>query len=164
MRFPFPSRTAPLLAAPLLAAFLAVLAAGGAGAARADPQADSCRFLDVVATNRSEAVPDLIEAIGAAWTATNRAALTEKFTAITKGIPMQGGSVWRVARFGEDLEEHLLLLRLTSGELAGMRLRYEAAVTGAPRLVAIAFEREVPALYKGGALPATAEALSCPSG
>lgn len=77
------------------------------------------------------------------WTDANRIGAIESLTSMVTPEPFAGGAVYRIAKFGEDLEEHLIVLRLATGEVAGMRLLYEWTPDGL-KLTTMDFKRRFP--------------------
>lgn len=96
-----------------------------ATAAAADPVASTCRFLDVVSGNKVDEVDALMADLGSRWVDSSRAGAIESLTTLLTQSKFAGGNVYRIAQLGEDLEEHLVVLRLERGEVAGARLLYE---------------------------------------
>lgn len=126
----------------------------------AEPIEQSCRLLDVMANNQADEVETLMTEVAARWPALNRVAAIERLQELLATAPFVDGSVYRTARLGEDLEEHLVVLRLAAGELAGARLLYEWTPTG-PALTVFDFKQEFPELITGQLLPQS-EPLACP--
>jgi phage-related minor tail protein len=109
------------------AALPIALLAQGAGATPTDL---SCRFLDVLGGNKAGEVEALMADLAQAWPEGNRTEATQRLQALLGDVAFAGGSVYRMAQLGQDLEEHLVLLRLSEGELVGARLLYEWAPEG----------------------------------
>lgn len=104
-------------------AVLVVLA--GAAPAVAAPQEDSCALLDIIGGNKATEVEASLTEMADRWLTKSRIAVIEQLQQILTPAPFVGGSVYRVAKLGDDLEEHIMLLRLRPGEIVGVRLRYE---------------------------------------
>lgn len=109
-------------------------------AAQAVPAEDSCRILSVIGQNNAAGVEDLMIDLADRWTEVNRTGAIESLKSMLEPAPFAGGSVYRIARIGEDLEEHLIILRLSAGEVAGMRLLYEWTPEGL-KLTSLDFKR-----------------------
>ncbi len=124
-----------LLSSPLLAA----------------PTEDSCTLLAAVGGNDPEAVTEALNGIASRWTEEGRERAIDQMTAIASGNVFAGGNVYRTLVLGADLEEHLVVLRLRTGEVAGMLLRYEWTSDGL-RLVALEAKRQVTELIGTRAL------------
>lgn len=101
----------------------AVLA--GAAPVVAAPQEDSCTLLDIIGGNKTTEVEVALTEMADRWLTQSRVAVVEQLQQILAPAPFIGGSVYRVAKLGDDLEEHIMLLRLRRGEIVGVRLRYE---------------------------------------
>lgn len=106
----------------------------------AAPLEDSCRVLAVIGQNNAAGVEDMMIELADRWTDENRKAATLSLKAMLAPAPFVGGSVYRIAKIGDDLEEHLLVLRLSAGEIAGMRLLYEWTPDGL-KLTSLDFKR-----------------------
>ena len=100
------------------------------GGAEATPVDDSCHFLEVIGNNASANVPRMISEIATTWPETNRIAATETLNNVLNEITFAGGSVWRIAQLGSDIEEHLVVLRHAEGEVSGVRLLYQWSPDG----------------------------------
>lgn len=142
-----------------LAAAAACLLASLHGA-WADPAQDSCHFLAVVGGNQPEGVGPLLGNIAAKWIPESRSRAVATLTDLMSKQRFAGGSVYRIARLGEDLEEHLVLLRLDGGELAGARLLYEWTPDGI-RLTTLDFQRKYAEIIARPFLMAP-EPIACP--
>ncbi|GAB4519493.1 MAG: hypothetical protein Kow00133_05270 [Amphiplicatus sp.] len=124
---------------------LAAFALGSAGAANssaaATPLAKSCAMLNVIGADRTDGLAPLFAELGAHWPKKNREDLVDRLTELLGALDFAGGNVYLLNKFSDDLEEHLLLLRLAGGEVAGMRLRYEWTPEGM-KLIKVNFERK----------------------
>jgi len=100
------------------------------GKAEATPTRHSCLFLDVMGKNVSTRVPSLINEIATTWPERNRNAATETLRTVLDEITFSGGSVWRIAQLGDEIEEHLIVLRHVEGEVSGVRLLYQWSSDG----------------------------------
>jgi len=145
---------------PAALALALALAAPSATTAEADPQDQSCALLTVLGDNAVLGTEVAIDDLAARWAPQTRAAAQESLGALVAQNLFAGGTAYRLARFGDDLEEHLLLLRLRGGEVAAIRLIYEWAPDG-PTLTVLDFKRRYtelpPAPYS-----ATPQPLDCP--
>jgi hypothetical protein len=138
------------------------LAAAFAGlATQADvPLAQSCRLLDIMGGNRTEAVAPALAELAARWPEENRSAAVAQISRMVAEIAFSGGNVYEIGRLGEDLVEHLVVLRLAAGETAGMRLSYEWTPDGLA-LTRLDLKLDY-ATGLGLPIPARAEPLACP--
>lgn len=93
--------------------------------AQADPIDTSCRLSEIIGQNQATEVHDAMEIFARNWVAPSRVAVISRLEGLLKKPVFAGGSVYRVAKLGEDFEEHLLVLRLRKGEVSGARLLYE---------------------------------------
>jgi hypothetical protein len=126
----------------------------------ADPATDSCRLLAVIGGNLAADVPSLVEEVGGLWSAENRSLAVQQLSGLASGGSFAGGSVWRIASLGDDVEEHLVILRLREGEVSGMRLRYEWTPEGLA-LVSLEIKRQFSELVAGPVLQPP-ERVACP--
>ena len=110
--------------------------------AAANPQAISCRVLDAMANNLGSEIKPILEEIGSRWIPQSRDGAAEQLTKLLETDPFVGGSLFQIAKLGDDFEEHIMLLRLEVGEVAGMRLRYEWTPDGLT-LTGIDFKRQI---------------------
>lgn len=97
----------------------------GAAPVIAAPQEDSCALLDIIGSNKTTEVETALTEMADYWLPQSRVAVIEQLQQFLTPAPFIGGSVYRVAKLGDDLEEHVMLLRLRRGEVVGVRLRYE---------------------------------------
>lgn len=125
----------------LIACALSFCLAGSA--AFAAPADASCRVLAVIGGNDATAIAPMMTEFADRWTDANRTGAIESLTSMVTPEPFAGGAVYRIAKFGEDLEEHLIVLRLATGEVAGMRLLYEWTPDGL-QLTTMDFKRRFP--------------------
>lgn len=132
----------------------------GASPGQADPVADTCAIAQALGGNARLEINAAIDSIAERWSPENRAAAKSRFGEFAAEGLFAGASAYRMIRFGDDLEEHLVLLRLRGGEVAAVRLIYEWTSEG-PRMTVLDFKRRYselsPAPY-----PAMPEAISCP--
>ena len=110
------------------------------GIAFAAPQEDTCRLLKVLGSNDGDAIPSLLSEIAPAFSAERGAEASNQLKAMLGAPIFRGGSAWLIGSMGDDLEEHLLLLRLRDGEVAGARVRYEWYADGMS-IVSLEFHR-----------------------
>jgi hypothetical protein len=108
----------------------------------ADPEATSCKLMEVLSTNEIAEVEPTLNDFTARWLPQSRDGAITQLTELLKTEPFVGGSVHRIVRLGTDLEEHIVLLRLGAGEVAAMRLRYEWSPDGLT-LAGMDFNRQV---------------------
>lgn len=108
----------------------------------ANPQDISCRMLDAMSNNRAAELNPMLEEVGSRWVPQSREGASEQLTKLLEAEPFVGGSLFRIAKLGDDFEEHIMLLRLGVGEVAGMRLRYEWTPDGLT-LTGIDFKRQI---------------------
>lgn len=108
---------------------------------QAAPLDSSCMVLDVIGGNKTNESSPLVSKLAPHWSAKNRDGLTEQLDKLLANLKFAGGSVYRTAILGDDLEEHLIILRLHQGEVAGMLLRYEWSPAGM-KLITMEFERK----------------------
>lgn len=120
----------------------AVLAALPAASASADPLSISCRLLDVMSQNKADEVEGAVSEFAARWLEEAREGAINQLTSLLTPQPFVGGSLHRIAKLGDDFEEHVMLLRLRPGEVAAMRLRYEWTPDGLT-LTGIDFKRKI---------------------
>ncbi|MEM6577134.1 MAG: hypothetical protein AAF678_01460 [Pseudomonadota bacterium] len=111
--------------------FVLIAVAGiSSGAAQADPTTNTCRFLDVMGSNNVVELADTLAEIAPRFSEDRNEQAAQQLGTVLEASPFIGGSAWRVVKFGEDIEEHLVLIRLKEGEVAGARLRYEWTAQG----------------------------------
>ncbi|MEO0567348.1 MAG: hypothetical protein AAF066_06425 [Pseudomonadota bacterium] len=108
----------------------------------ANAQSISCRLLDVMSQNKVSEVEGAVSEFSNRWLAESREGAIKQLTSLLEPLPFVGGSLHRIAKLGEDFEEHVMLLRLREGEVAAMRLRYEWS-PGGPALTGIDFKRKI---------------------
>ncbi|MEM8795286.1 MAG: hypothetical protein AAGE61_06945 [Pseudomonadota bacterium] len=130
-----------------------------AGSLHAQPTNQSCAVLSALGSNQKLGVASAIDEAAPHWPTINREKLIETLQALLDSLQFNGGNVYRVAFFEGNLEEHLVLLRLKEGEVAGMRMRYEWAPDGM-KLVTLKFERKYDA-YARQPFSQTPELLTC---
>lgn len=111
------------------------------GTAQADPETDTCRFLTALAANDAAAIPGLVKEIAPALTQQGGVTAAQQIQTMLQVPIFDGGSAWVIGDMGSELQEHLILLRLREGEVAGARLRYEAFDDGMS-LVSLEFHRK----------------------
>lgn len=138
-------------------AAFAVLAMASADAAGLSEK--SCAVLDVIGADRADGLAPLFADLGAHWPKENREGLVSRLTELLGALDFAGGNVYLLNKLGDDLEEHLVLLRLSDGEVAGMRLRYEWTPEGM-KLVKVNFERKYED-YLPNAAGGSFQKLSC---
>ena len=111
----------------ILAATIAgVVAAMTSGPALADAALEqSCQMLAVLGGNQVEEVAPTLGRLAGRWPEQNITGATEQLTQMLGQIAFAGGNVYELGRLGDDLVEHLIVLRLAEGETAGMQLSYE---------------------------------------
>lgn len=95
------------------------------GTAVAGPTERSCQLLAAIGGNSPAAIEVALRDSVRHWPEANRSKLIERLQKLVGELKFAGGNVYRIAKFGDDIEEHLLVLRLAKGEVAGMRIRYE---------------------------------------
>lgn len=129
--------------------------------ASANPDRISCEVMAVLSTNDTAALAPLLDEIASRWITDARVGAVEQLSGLIASEPFVGGSVHRLVKLGEDLEEHVILLRLREGEVAGMRMRYEWSPDGLT-LAGIDFKRQIAELTT---LPfrSVPETVDCPS-
>lgn len=123
-----------------LAALVAALTILG-GAADADTVRHSCRILSVVGANNVQGVSGLVSELAGTWKEENRKGLSTQLERLLATFRFAGGNVYRVRRFGGDIDQHLIVLRLDGGEVSGLLVRYEWGGE-TMRLVGMSFERK----------------------
>lgn len=136
------------------------LTVASARTASADAVQTSCRFLEVMSQNRIDEVDETLMTFADRWVDESRQNATTQLSSLLDSRPFIGGSMYRVARLGEDFEQHVLVLRLEAGETAGMRLTYEWTPDGLA-LTGIDFKRNLEELTIAP-FSTTPEPLSCP--
>lgn len=129
-------------------------------AVAATPDEQSCRLLAVIGGNKVDEIEAAVTELAGKWTDTNRAGAVTSLKGLMAPAPFAGGSVYRIARLGDDLEEHLIILRLKEGEIAGMRMLYEWSPDGLV-LTTMDFKRRYPDII-GTQILATPERIACP--
>ena len=146
---------------PKTARALALIGIAATTAAQADTATDqSCRLLGVLGGNRTGDIAPALADIAARWPEPNRAAAVERMTGLLGQIAFAGGNVYEIGRLGEDLVEHLVVLRLADGETAGMRLSYEWTPEG---LSLTTLDLKLDYMTELGlTIPVRAEPLACP--
>ncbi|WP_425091756.1 hypothetical protein [Tropicimonas sp. S265A] len=146
-----------------LPALLSVVLASSCFAlpAVADTTDKTCRFLEVIGSNDGASVSAMLDDIAPNFSAERRSSASQSLEALVSSPIFNGGSAWRIAALGNDLEEHLVILRLTEGEVAGGRLRYEWSPDGLA-LVSLEFQRQY-AEYTSAGFLMTPEPITCGS-
>jgi hypothetical protein len=124
------------------AAVLSVVICGAPAVAIANPETTSCKMLEVLSQNKIEEIEPTLNDFAARWLPQSRNGAISQLTELLKTEPFVGGSVHRITKLGNDLEEHIVLLRLRMGEVAAMRLRYEWSPDGLT-LAGMDFKRQV---------------------
>lgn len=98
---------------------------------QSSPSEDSCDILDLIGQNRSPGeVREVMAPKTATWSRGNREALIERLEALLLETTFNGGAVYSAGKLGDNFEEHLVILRLNEGEIAGARLSYEWTPSG----------------------------------
>jgi hypothetical protein len=133
-----------------------------AGTAGASPEQFSCRFLEVIGGNQTEAVPDMVAELAVRWPEPNRVSAIETLSAVLDEVEFAGGSVWRIAELAGEVEEYLVILRLDAGEVSGARLLFEWTPEGL-MLSTMDFNRRYPDIVANQFLQPP-EAIDCESG
>ncbi len=110
------------------------------GSALAGPVGQSCQLLAAIGGNDAAAIESSLKKSITRWPEANRTSLIKRLKELVGTLKFAGGTLYRVAKLGDDIEEHLVLLRLEKGEVAGMRIRYEWG-PNEMLLVSINFER-----------------------
>lgn len=111
------------------------------GPAVAGPIERSCQLLAAIGSNNAAAIESSLKDATRHWPDANRSDLINRLKELVGALKFVGGTVYRTAKLGDDIEEHLLVLRLAKGEVAGMRIRYEWGPTGM-LLITINFDRK----------------------
>ena len=91
----------------------------------ADPATDTCRLLAAIGGNDPNAVELALKDIGARWPEENVNRAIAQMKTVASGDVFVGGNAYLISKLGDDMEEHLVVLRLKAGEISAMRLRYE---------------------------------------
>ena len=120
---------------------IAVATVFAAQSVAANPVEHSCHFLEVMGNNRVGDVQSMMGSIAPEFSQDRVSQAVSQFETLLRGSIFDGGSAWLVGKLGDDLEEHLIILRLSEGEVAGARLRYEWSAD-APKLASIEFKRQ----------------------
>lgn len=128
----------------------------------ADPEAISCKMMAVLSQNRVAELEPTLNEFAARWVPESRDGAIQQLSALLSSQPFVGGSVHRTTKLGEDLEEHVILLRLKDGEVAAMRMRYEWTPDGLT-LAGVDFKRQVEELSTLP-FPSVPEEIDCPKG
>lgn len=110
---------------PLIATLFAFPAYG-----QPSPSEDSCEILDLIGQNRSGEVREVILPKTDTWSPASREALIVRLEELLLETRFNGGAVYSAGKLGNNFEEHLLILRLAAGEIAGARLSYEWTPSG----------------------------------
>lgn len=98
---------------------------GAAPVAAATALEQSCRMLSVIGGNAADEVASVFAEVLARWPEQNRVGATQQMEQMLGQLSYAGGNVYEIGRFGEDVVDHLLVLRRAEGETAGLLLRYE---------------------------------------
>lgn len=112
-----------------------------AGVAAAAPQEQTCQFLKVMGSNSAEEIGPMMDSLAARWVASSRDGAKDSLAGLIEQYGFNGGTAYRIAKLGEDAEEHLVVLRLKNGEIAGARLLYEWTPEGL-QLTTMDFKRK----------------------
>ncbi|NNK68125.1 MAG: hypothetical protein HKO95_15475 [Rhodobacteraceae bacterium] len=80
-------------------------------------------------------------------------------TSLVRDIQFDGGNAYVVAKLGEDYEDHILAIRMKTGELAAARLTYEWTPDGM-QLSVMNFKRRMSEMLPVG-MPITGERIDC---
>lgn len=123
-------------------ALSAVIVLVGAHTSAANPMKDTCSMLAAIGANNPDAVESALSDIGARWQAANRTSAIQQMRTLASGNTFAGGNAYRISKLGDDVEEHIVLLRLRQGEVSAMRLRYEWTPDGL-KLVSLEAKRKV---------------------
>lgn len=126
----------------------------------ANPVDQSCQILKVIGDNDAAAVTELVETISDRWSEESRQQAVGQLTNLASAGAFAGGSLYRLSKLGDDLEDHLILLRLRQGGLSAMWLRYEAG-PGGMRVGVLDINRRVSQLVPDRAL-GMLEPVECP--
>lgn len=129
--------------------------------AGADPASDSCRFLDIVGGNKRGAVEPLFADLADRWPEQSRTNAVTTLKTLLQELEFDGGNVYVVSQPGADYEEHILAIRLKTGELAAGRLTYEWTPDGL-RLTGMNFKRRMSEMLPVGG-PFLVGPLDCPA-
>ena len=141
-----------------IAAFMACLFS--ASSVSASPIESSCLFLKVLGGNDASSVTAMVDEIASAWPEGNRSEASAALTNVLKELEFAGGSIWQIAKLGEDLEEHLVILRLSKGEVSSARLLYQWSPDGLA-LAGLDFQRQYPQIISKQFLQ-TPQPVECP--
>lgn len=136
-----------------------LLAAGSTGAS---PGEASCLFLKVLGSNDAASVASMIDEVAPTWPEANRDDASEALVKVLNELEFVGGSAWQTAKLGQDIEEHLVLLRLSKGEVSGARLLYQWSPDGLT-LTAMDFQRHYNEMISTQVLQAP-KAIECAEG
>lgn len=128
--------------------------------AYANPVEFTCGLLSAIGGNNPDAVAPALEVMTSRWSEENRSTAVNRMETLAAGGVFAGGNVYRIAALGEDLEEHIVILRLKAGEVSGLRLRYEWTPDGS-RLVSFEAKRQFNELMAAPAMQPP-EPISCP--
>ena len=144
-----------------LALTIPAIAVATAGAARADTAVEqSCRLLAVLGGNQAEQVAPTLADLAARWVEENRVGVSQRLSGMLAEVSFAGGNVYQLGRLGDDLVEHLVVLRLEDGETAGLQLVYEWTPDGLA-LTRLNFKLDY-ASEPGITRPARLEPEACP--
>jgi hypothetical protein len=130
------------------------------GAAAAAPQEQTCQFLKVMGSNSANEIGPMMDALAARWVPESRDGAKDSLEGLIEQYGFNGGTAYRIAVLGEDAEEHLVVLRLTNGEIAGARLLYEWTPDGL-QLTTMDFKRKFSEIIATQFLQLP-EPLACP--
>jgi len=126
----------------------------------ANPTDTSCRLLEIIGQNQATEIRNAMNSYAKNWNAPSRNAVISRLENLLAEPVFAGGSVYRVGKLGDDFEEHLLVLRLTKGEVSGARLLYEWTPDGIA-LTKLEVKGNLAEITENGFLQAP-EILECP--
>ncbi|WP_422040137.1 hypothetical protein [Roseibium sp.] len=95
-----------------------------ATSAQATPHDTSCGLLDALGSNNIDAIESSLNDAASSWLPESKAAAAQSLTKLAADVAFNGGTVYQVTELGDDLVEHLVVLRLSKGDVHGMVLRY----------------------------------------
>lgn len=150
-----------LIVKALLSVVLVLAFSTHAANAKMSPTQMSCLLGDVLGQNRADDVRQTLTPMTPSWPDENRDAAIEQLEGLLQAPSFAGANVYLVGKLGEDLEAHLLVMRLARGEVAGALLRYEWAPDGFI-LTGMDFKSDINKLIEINFLQQP-ELLSCPS-
>ena len=126
--FEKPVKMFPMTKSPLL--YLLISAGFYSHAASAEPSQISCRFLDVIGSNKTDEIQPMMDEVAEQWLSESRNTASKSLINLSKQDRFIGGNIYRLTDLGDDLTEDLVLLRLEKGEVHGLLLRYSWAPDG----------------------------------